>query len=60
MKIKVVLSGYGTVGKEFIKLLHEKCSYIYETYMYRVSCKWRIRQKCLQYIIKMDYLFITY
>ncbi|MGR5988299.1 homoserine dehydrogenase [Bacillus sanguinis] len=32
MKIKVVLSGYGTVGREFIKLLHEKYSYIYETY----------------------------
>ncbi|CKF87275.1 homoserine dehydrogenase [Streptococcus pneumoniae] len=33
MKIKVVLSGYGTVGREFIKLLHEKCSYIYMKHM---------------------------
>ncbi|PFJ16975.1 homoserine dehydrogenase [Bacillus cereus] len=32
MKIQVVLSGYGTVGKEFIKLLNEKYLYIYETY----------------------------
>ncbi|HDV8362727.1 MULTISPECIES: homoserine dehydrogenase [Bacillus] len=32
MKIQVVLSGYGTVGREFIKLLNEKYSYIYETY----------------------------
>ncbi len=32
MKIQVVLSGYGTVGKEFIKLLHEKKIYINETY----------------------------
>lgn len=32
MKIQVVLSGYGTVGKEFIKLLNEKYLYINETY----------------------------
>ncbi|MGF2716759.1 homoserine dehydrogenase, partial [Bacillus cereus] len=32
MKIQVVLSGYGTVGKEFIKLLNEKYLYIKETY----------------------------
>lgn len=32
MKIQVVLSGYGTVGREFIKLLNEKYLYIYETY----------------------------
>lgn len=32
MKIKVVLSGYGTVGKEFIKLLNEKYLYINKTY----------------------------
>ena len=32
MKIKVVLSGYGTVGREFIKLLNEKYLYINETY----------------------------
>ena len=32
MKIQVVLSGYGTVGREFIKLINEKYSYIYETY----------------------------
>ncbi|EJR54889.1 hypothetical protein IIM_01829 [Bacillus cereus VD107] len=32
MKIQVVLSGYGTVGREFIKLLNEKHLYIYETY----------------------------
>lgn len=32
MKIQVVLSGYGTVGREFIKLLNEKYSYIYITY----------------------------
>ncbi|PFB26246.1 homoserine dehydrogenase, partial [Bacillus cereus] len=30
MKIQVVLSGYGTVGREFIKLINEKYSYIYE------------------------------
>ncbi|HHT7238209.1 MULTISPECIES: homoserine dehydrogenase [Bacillus] len=32
MKIQVVLSGYGTVGREFIKLLNEKYLYINETY----------------------------
>ncbi|MED1567763.1 homoserine dehydrogenase [Bacillus paramycoides] len=32
MKIQVVLSGYGTVGREFIKLLNEKHLYINETY----------------------------
>lgn len=32
MKIQVVLSGYGTVGREFIKLVNEKYLYIYETY----------------------------
>ncbi|HDR7795712.1 TPA: homoserine dehydrogenase [Bacillus luti] len=32
MKVRVVLSGYGTVGREFIKLLNEKCLYINETY----------------------------
>ncbi|PEM56818.1 homoserine dehydrogenase, partial [Bacillus wiedmannii] len=32
MKIKVVLSGYGTVGREFIKLLNEKNLYINEIY----------------------------
>ncbi|SDC09907.1 homoserine dehydrogenase [Bacillus wiedmannii] len=32
MRIQVVLSGYGTVGREFVKLLNEKYSYIYETY----------------------------
>ena len=32
MKIKVVLSGYGTVGKEFIKLLNKKYLYINKTY----------------------------
>ncbi|MFE7376541.1 homoserine dehydrogenase [Bacillus cereus] len=36
MKIHVVLSGYGTVGREFIKLLNEKYSYIYETYGIRL------------------------
>ncbi|HDR3490608.1 homoserine dehydrogenase [Bacillus wiedmannii] len=36
MKIQVVLSGYGTVGREFIKLLNEKYSYIYETYGIRL------------------------
>ena len=30
MKIKVVLSGYGTVGRVY--KITEKCSYIYETY----------------------------
>ena len=32
MKIQIVLSGYGTVGREFIKLLNEKYLYINETY----------------------------
>jgi len=32
MKIQVVLSGYGTVGREFIKLLNEKHLSINETY----------------------------
>ena len=32
MKIKVVLSGYGTVGREFIKLLHENV-HIYMKHM---------------------------
>ncbi len=32
MKIHIVLSGYGTVGREFIKLLNEKYLYINETY----------------------------
>ncbi|MED0981035.1 homoserine dehydrogenase [Bacillus paramycoides] len=32
MKIQVVLSGYGTVGREFIKLLNEKHLYINKTY----------------------------
>ena len=38
MKIQVVLSGYGTVGREFIKLLNEKYSYIYETYGIQLLC----------------------
>ena len=28
MQIKLILAGYGTVGKEFVKLIHEKASYI--------------------------------
>ncbi|MBE7103657.1 homoserine dehydrogenase [Bacillus cereus] len=32
MRIQVVLSGYGTVGKEFVKLLNEKYLYINEIY----------------------------
>ncbi|KPU52731.1 homoserine dehydrogenase [Bacillus wiedmannii] len=32
MKVQVVLSGYGTVGREFIKLLNEKYLYINESY----------------------------
>ncbi|MDM5188885.1 homoserine dehydrogenase [Bacillus sp. DX4.1] len=32
MRIKVILSGYGTVGKEFVRLVHEKGIYIKEVY----------------------------
>ncbi|MCM3737171.1 homoserine dehydrogenase [Bacillus cytotoxicus] len=28
MQIKIILAGYGTVGKEFVKLIHEKSSFI--------------------------------
>ncbi|MDM5155145.1 homoserine dehydrogenase [Bacillus sp. DX1.1] len=32
MEIKAVLSGYGTVGKEFVRLVHERGVYIKEEY----------------------------
>ncbi|WP_459502890.1 homoserine dehydrogenase [Bacillus sp. C1] len=32
MRVNVVMSGYGTVGKEFLKLVFEKSSYIKEVY----------------------------
>ncbi|PGZ96140.1 homoserine dehydrogenase [Bacillus pseudomycoides] len=28
MQLKLILAGYGTVGKEFVKLIHEKASFI--------------------------------
>lgn len=28
MQVKLILAGYGTVGKEFVKLIHEKSSFI--------------------------------
>ncbi|WP_020063140.1 homoserine dehydrogenase [Bacillus sp. 123MFChir2] len=32
MRIKLILAGYGTVGKEFVKLIHEKASFIHEEF----------------------------
>ncbi|MDC2864339.1 homoserine dehydrogenase [Bacillus sp. BP-3] len=32
MQIKIILAGYGTVGKEFIKLIHEKASFIHKEF----------------------------
>ncbi|MBD5798062.1 homoserine dehydrogenase [Bacillus pseudomycoides] len=32
MRVNVVISGYGTVGKEFVRLVFEKASYIKEMY----------------------------
>ena len=59
MKIQVVLSGYGTVGREFIKLLNEKYSYIYETYGIQLVVS-GVLGEISQYIMKKAYLFIIY
>lgn len=32
MQIKLILAGYGTVGKEFVKLIHEKSTFIYKEF----------------------------
>ncbi len=59
MKIQVVLSGYGTVGREFIKLLNEKYSYIYETYGIQLVVS-GVLGEISQYIMKTAYHFIIY
>lgn len=38
MRINIVISGYGTVGKEFVRLVFEKASYIKEMYSIELVC----------------------